>query len=98
MEKKNDNMVRQTDLVSMAAERCSISKEDLGRALSAFLASISKSVDDGKTVVLSGFGRFGKRHVAEHTAVLPDKRTVTVPEHDLVKFQPSSSFATYHLK
>lgn len=93
----NDGTVGIQDLVRLSKERCSVTTNDISLSLRAVLASISKSVSDGKSVIIPGFGKFEQRMVKEHEVTLPSGKRITIKEHKTVRFRPYKGFTLYYM-
>lgn len=59
------------EIIDAIAEGAEISKADAGRALDAFVGSITKALKKGDTVTLVGFGTFSVRKRAARTGRNP---------------------------
>lgn len=57
--------MNKTELVASVAEATSLSKKDAENAVSAVIASITKSLTEGEKVQIAGFGTFEVRERAE---------------------------------
>ena len=57
--------MNKTELVASVAEATSLSKKDAENAVSAVIASITKSLTEGEKVQIAGFGTFGVRERSE---------------------------------
>jgi DNA-binding protein HU-beta len=53
--------VKKADLIEKMAEAADLTKAEAGRALDAFVKSVTESLRDGDEVVLVGFGSFKLR-------------------------------------
>ncbi len=72
--------MNKTELVASVAEATSLSKKDAENAVSAVIASITKSLTEGEKVQIAGFGTFEVRERAERIG--RDPRTsamITIP-------------------
>lgn len=94
------NIINTEKIVSLASSRSGLSKFQIRRTLRAILGAVSKSVDDGGTVVIDNFGKFAKKTVKERTYVPPPPHNtpVKVPERDVVRFTPYKNILNYHIK
>ena len=57
--------MNKTELVASVAEATSLSKKDAENAVSAVIASITKSLTEGEKVQMAGFGTFEVRERSE---------------------------------
>ena len=57
--------MNKTELVASVAEATSLSKKDAKNAVSAVIASITKSLTEGEKVQIAGFGTFEVRERSE---------------------------------
>ena len=57
--------MNKTELVASVAEATSLSKKDAENAVSAVIASITKSLTEGEKVQIAGFGTFEVRERSE---------------------------------
>lgn len=53
--------MKKTDVVNAVADAADLSKADAGRALDAFINVITKALQAGDSVTLTGFGTFAVR-------------------------------------
>ncbi len=53
--------MKKSDIVQAIADAADLSKADAGRALDAFVSVVTKSLQAGETVTLTGFGTFAVR-------------------------------------
>lgn len=53
--------MNKTELVDLVAQAADVPKATVGKALELVLAAITKTLDDGGSVVLTGFGTFSVR-------------------------------------
>ena len=65
--------MNKTELVASVAEATSLSKKDAENAVSAVIASITKSLTEGEKVQIAGFGTFEVRERSER--ICRDPRT-----------------------
>lgn len=77
-----------TDLVEAIAERAELTKADAGRALEAFLETISKALSRGWSVQITGFGTFERRtRKARKARNLQTGEEIEVPETKVPAFR-----------
>lgn len=53
--------MKKTDVVTAVADAADLSKADAGRALDAFISVVTKALQAGDSVTLTGFGTFDVR-------------------------------------
>lgn len=63
--------MNKTELVDAVAQATDLSKVAAGKAVDAVLATVSKSLRSGETVVLTGFGTFSVRERPARTGHNP---------------------------
>jgi DNA-binding protein HU-beta len=63
--------MNKSELVDSIAAKAGLTKADAGRALDAFVGSVTKALKKGDTVSLVGFGTFSVRHRAARTGRNP---------------------------
>lgn len=63
--------MNKSELVDSIAAAAGLTKADAGRALDAFVGSVTKALKKGDTVSLVGFGTFSVRHRAARTGRNP---------------------------
>jgi DNA-binding protein HU-beta len=59
--------MNKSDLVDAVADSASLSKADAGRAVDAFVGTVTSALQSGQTVSLVGFGTFAVRDRAART-------------------------------
>ncbi|MDX6480272.1 MAG: DNA-binding protein HU-beta [Gaiellaceae bacterium] len=59
------------DFVSEVAKRSGLSNKDAGRAVDAFLETVTDTLKGGGDVVFTGFGKFSTAHRAARMGVNP---------------------------
>ena len=57
--------MNKTELINAVAEKAELSKKDAENAVSAVIASITKSLTEGEKVQIAGFGTFEVRERSE---------------------------------
>ncbi|MFC1615695.1 HU family DNA-binding protein [Patescibacteria group bacterium] len=77
------------DLVAGAAQTAGITKKAAGEVLDAILAMVTKSLQKGETVTITGFGTFRVSHRAARTGVNPRNPTekIKIPAMKLPAFK-----------
>jgi DNA-binding protein HU-beta len=63
--------MNKTELISAIAEKSDLTKADAGRALNAFISSITDSLKNNEPVILVGFGTFEVRDRAARSGRNP---------------------------
>ncbi|ACR68294.1 DNA-binding protein HU-beta [Edwardsiella ictaluri] len=72
--------MNKSQLIDKIAEGADISKAAAGRALDAFIASVTESVQEGDAVALVGFGTFDVRERAARTGRNPQTgKEINIP-------------------
>lgn len=81
--------ILQPKLITNVAKKTGLTKKDTARAITAFLAEIEAQLNEGRRVILSGFGTFHVIEMKEKKVVTPGSNTeVQVPAHRLPRFIP----------
>jgi DNA-binding protein HU-beta len=85
--------VTKQEFVDQVATKSGLSKRDAGKAVDAFLDSITESLRRGQDVAFTGFGKFSTQHRAERQGVNPRNpgQKVTIPAARVPKFSAGSS-------
>lgn len=85
------NIMNKTELISAMALEAGMSKQEAGKALSAFISVITTALKKNEKVSLVGFGNFIVTERAARTGINPStKETIRIPAKKLVKFKPGS--------
>lgn len=72
--------MNKADLVASMAEKSSLSKKDVEKALNAFVESVEEALVKGDKVQMVGFGSFEVRQRAERKGKNPQTKTdITIP-------------------
>lgn len=72
--------MNKSQLIDKIAEGADISKAAAGRALDAFIASVTESLQEGDAVALVGFGTFDVRERAARTGRNPQTgKEINIP-------------------
>ncbi len=80
------------DLVNAVSEACNLSKKDADSAVSAIVSEISKALENGEEVKLSGFGTFLVKERKERVGTVPGtNEKITIPATKTVGFKPSKT-------
>ena len=81
------------EFIDQVASRSGLSKRDAGKAVDAFLDSITDSLRRGDEVSFTGFGKFSTQHRAARMGVNPRQpgQKVHIPAATVPKFSAGSS-------
>ena len=81
------------DLVAAVAAGAGLSKRVAGEALEAVLATITKELQSGNNVTITGFGTFRVSHRAARTGVNPRNPTqkIQIPAMNVPAFKAGKS-------
>jgi DNA-binding protein HU-beta len=85
--------VTKQEFVDQVASKSGLSKRDAGKAVDAFLDSITESLKRGQEITFTGFGKFSTQQRAARQGVNPRNPTqkVTIPAARVPKFSAGSS-------
>jgi len=88
--------VTKQDFVSEVAKRSGLSNKDAGRAVDAFLETVTDTLKGGGDVVFTGFGKFSTAHRAARMGVNPRNPTekVHIAAATVPKFSAGSTLKT----
>lgn len=80
------------EFVDEVAQKSGLSRRDAGKAVDAFLDSITETLSQGGEVSFTGFGKFTTQRRAERQGVNPRNPTerVTIPASTVPKFSAGS--------
>jgi len=80
--------VTKQEFVDKVAERAGLTKADAGRAVDAFLATVTEALKRGDSVTFAGFGKFSIQRRAARTGVNPRNpgQKVQIPAATVPKF------------
>lgn len=80
------------EFVDRVAERTGLTKADAGRAVDAFLATVTEALRRGDSVSFTGFGKFSTQRRAARTGVNPRNpgQRVQIPAATVPKFTPGT--------
>ena len=80
------------EFVNEVASKSGLSARDAGKAVDAFLESITETLRRKEEVTFTGFGKFTTQHRAERQGVNPRNPTekVTIPAATVPKFSAGS--------
>ena len=81
------------EFVSRVAEKSGLTQRDAGKAVDAFLDSITEALKKGDAVTFTGFGKFSTAHRKAREGVNPrnPSEKVQIPAADVPKFSAGSS-------
>ena len=81
------------DFVSEVARRSGLSNKDAGKAVDAFLETVTTTLTRGGDVVFTGFGKFSTAHRAARMGVNPrnPSQKVQIPAATVPKFSAGST-------
>jgi DNA-binding protein HU-beta len=84
--------VTKQEFVDRVAERTGLTKADAGRAVDAFLATVTEALRRGDSVSFTGFGKFSTQRRAARTGVNPRNpgQRVQIPAATVPKFTPGT--------
>lgn len=91
-------VVTQEDLVKEARKRSGMSDRDIRNAFRTILKVISKNIDEGNVVAITDFGKFEVATTRERKQNFFGKGTITVPEHEVVRFKAYKGLRSYFMK
>ncbi|MGI9345097.1 MAG: HU family DNA-binding protein [Gammaproteobacteria bacterium] len=81
--------MNKSDLIDAMQQESGLTKVDVGKALDAFIKSVSGALSKGDSVVLTGFGSFVVRHRAARMGINPrDTSTkISIPAANVPAFK-----------
>ena len=81
------------EFVDRVATKSGLSKRDAGKAVDAFLDSVTEALKRGDSVSFTGFGKFSTAHRAARQGVNPRNPTqkVNIPAATVPRFSAGSS-------
>jgi DNA-binding protein HU-beta len=81
------------DIVADVAEETGLERNEVQKAVEAFMTSIKSSLIKGQNVYLRGFGSFVVKERAEKTGRNISKNTtIIIPAHNIPSFKPAKTF------
>jgi DNA-binding protein HU-beta len=85
--------VTKQDFVAEVARKTQLSNRDAGRAVDAFLETITETLRSGDDVSFTGFGKFSTQNRAARTGVNPrnPSERVQIPAARVPKFSAGSA-------
>ena len=80
------------EFVDKVASKSGLSRRDAGKAVDAFLESVTETLKSGGDVSFTGFGKFSTSHRAARQGVNPrnPSEKVTIPAATVPKFSAGS--------
>ncbi len=80
------------EFVDRVASKSGLSRRDAGKAVDAFLDTITETLRSGGDVSFTGFGKFSTSHRKERQGVNPRNpgQKVTIPASNVPKFSAGS--------
>ena len=81
------------EFIDRVAAKTQLSKRDAGKAVEAFLETVTESLKKGDDVSFTGFGKFSVQHRAARQGVNPRNpgEKVTIPAAKVPKFSAGSA-------
>ena len=81
------------EFVDQVAQKSGLSRRDAGKAVEAFIESITDALKQGQDVNFTGFGKFSTQQRAERQGVNPRNpgQKVTIPAAKVPKFSAGSA-------
>lgn len=80
------------EFIDAVAEAAGMSKVDAGRAVEAVVSTVTKTLKNGDSIALVGFGTFEVRNRAERTGRNPKtKEPITIPASKAAAFKPGKA-------
>ena len=86
----HDRMTK-TKLIQAVSKRTGIDSATVRAVYAAIVDEIITTTRSGRSVMLTGFGRFYRLHKAGHTVHFTKSGTGVVPGYDVLKFSASST-------
>jgi DNA-binding protein HU-beta len=85
--------MNKSDFVAAVADSAELSKVDAGRAVEAFIETVTKALKKGDTVTLVGFGTFSVRKRAARQGRNPQTgETIKIKASKSPAFKPGKGF------
>jgi DNA-binding protein HU-beta len=86
------NLTKQ-DFIDRVASKADLSKREAGKAVDAFLDTVSESLRRGDSITFTGFGKFSTAHRAARMGVNPrnPSEKVHIPAATVPKFSAGST-------
>lgn len=84
--------MNKSQLIEKIAEKAEISKAAAGRALDAFMETVTESLKEGDVVALTGFGTFSARERAARSGRNPKTgETIQIASAKIPAFKPGKA-------
>ena len=80
------------DIVAEIAEETGLERNEVQKAVEAFMTSIKSSLAKNENVYLRGFGSFVVKERAEKTGRNISKNTTIIIPHNIPSFKPAKTF------
>lgn len=87
----DDTRMTKTKLIQAVSKRTGIDSATVRAVYAALVDEIITTTRSGRSVMLTGFGRFYRLHKAGHTVQFTKSGTGAVPGYDVLKFSASST-------
>lgn len=87
----DDTRITKTKLIQAVSKRTGIDSATVRAVYAAIVDEIITTTRSGRSVMLTGFGRFYRLHKAGHTVQFTKSGTGAVPGYDVLKFSASST-------
>ena len=87
----DDTRMTKTKLIQAVSKRTGIDSATVRAVYAAIVDEIITTTRSGRSVMLTGFGRFYRLHKAGHTVQFTKSGTGAVPGYDVLKFSASST-------
>ena len=85
--------MNKTELIAAIADKAGIAKKDAGKALDAFIASVTDALKAGDKVQLVGFGTFEVKERAARTGINPQtKQQIKIAASKVPAFKAGQAF------
>ena len=85
--------MNKTELIAAIADKAGIAKKDAGKALDAFIASVTDALKAGDKVQLVGFGTFEVKERAARTGINPQtKQQIKIAASKAPAFKAGQAF------
>jgi DNA-binding protein HU-beta len=90
----NQIIMNKIEFVSAVAAKAGLSKKDAGKALDAFIRTVTEEIEKGEKVVFVGFGTFSVGERKARTGRNPQTgETIQIPASKVVKFKAGADLA-----
>jgi bacterial DNA-binding protein len=87
----DDTRMTKTKLIQAVSKHTGIDSATVRAVYAAIVDEIIMTTRSGRSVMLTGFGRFYRLHKAGHTVQFTKSGTGEVPGYDVLKFSASST-------